>query len=231
MFLLQILLQSWVLYHWAYGEGTHTFIMTLTANFSKGNSAKFVGNATLDGILTHSLEGRTEHLNVSQLLPLEAPNLWEQTESKLQKYLESFQGMVMILSKEKIISYPISIYCTKGCEVSENGTRSFYKILLNGSDFLKFHTKSNNWEGLSNTLVADYTVKKLNQFQETTTNLQFFLQETCANFVRMYTNNKEASTGQREGPSHTPLVIGITIGALALMGLAVCLFLCTGGKR
>ncbi|ETE66223.1 Endothelial protein C receptor, partial [Ophiophagus hannah] len=207
--------KSWALYHWAYGEGTHTFIMTLTANFSKGNSAKFVGNATLDGILTHSLEGHTKHLNVSQLLPLEAPNLWEQTESKLQKYLEN----------------PMSIYCTKGCEVSENGTRSFYKILLNGSDFLKFHTKSNNWEDLSNTSVANYIIKKLNQFEETTTNLQFFLQETCVNFVRMHTNNKEASTGQREGPSHTPLVIGITIGALALMGLAVCLFLCTGGKR
>ncbi|KAG8135861.1 hypothetical protein E2320_008843 [Naja naja] len=231
MFLLQILLQSWALYHWAYGEGTHTFIMTLTANFSKDNSSEFVGNATLDGTLTHSLEGHTKHLNVNQLLPLEAPNLWKQTESKLKNYLESFHGMVMILSKEKIISYPISIYCTKGCEVSENGTRSFYKILLNGSDILKFHTKSNNWEGLSNTLMANDTIKKLNEFQETTTNLQFFLQETCVNFVRMHTNNKEASTGQREGPSHTPLVIGITIGALALMGLAVCLFLCTGGKR
>ncbi|XP_058044293.1 endothelial protein C receptor-like [Ahaetulla prasina] len=231
MFLLQILLQSWALSHWAYGEETHTFIMTLTANFSKGNPAKFVGNATLDGTLTHSLEGHTEQLNVSQLLPLEAANLWEQTESKLHKYLQSFQGMVMILSKEKILSYPISIYCTKGCEVSENGTRSFYKVLLNGSDFLKFHTKSNNWEGLANTLVANYTSTKLNQFQETTTNLQFFLQETCVNFVRMHTNNKEAITGQREGPSHTPLVIGISIGALALMGLAVCLFLCTGGKR
>lgn len=78
--------------------------MTLTANFSKGSSAKFVGNATLDGILTHSLEGHTEQLNVSQLLPLEASNLWEQRESKLHKYLQSFQGMVMILSKEKIIS-------------------------------------------------------------------------------------------------------------------------------
>ncbi|XP_034295496.1 endothelial protein C receptor-like [Pantherophis guttatus] len=231
MFLLQILLQSWALYHWAYGEETHTFIMTLTANFSKGNFAKFVGNAALDGILTHSLEGHNEQLNVSQLLPLEESNLWEQTESKLHKYLQSFQGMVMILSKEKIISYPISIFCTKGCEVSENGTRSFYKILLDGSDFLKFHTKSNNWEGLSNTLVANYTSKKLNQFQETTTNLQFFLQETCVNFVKMHTDNKKAITGQREGPSHTPLVIGISIGALALMGLAICLFLCTGGKR
>ncbi|KAK9401051.1 endothelial protein C receptor [Crotalus adamanteus] len=231
MLLLQILLQSWTLYYWAYGEETHTFIMSLTANFSKENSAEFVGNAVLDGILSHSLEGDIEQLNVSQLLSLEAPNLWEQTESKLHKYLQSFQGMVMILSKEKIISYPISIYCTKGCEVSENGTRSFYKILLNGSDFLKFHTNSNNWEGLSNTLVANYTSKKLNQFPETTTNLQFFLQKTCVNFVRAHTNNKEASTGQREGPSHTPLVIGISIGALALMGLAVCLFLCTGGKR
>lgn len=94
-----------------------------------------------------------------------------------------------------LIADPISIYCTKGCEVSENGTRSFYKILLNGSDFLKFQTKSNNWEGLSNTLVANYTSKKLNQFQETTTNLQFFLQETCVNFVKMHTNNKKAITG------------------------------------
>ncbi|XP_013907261.1 PREDICTED: endothelial protein C receptor-like [Thamnophis sirtalis] len=231
MFLLQILLQSWALYHWAYGEETHTFIMTLTANFSKENSAKFVGNAILNGIMTHSLEGNTKQLNVSQLSPLEASNQWEQTESKLHQYLQSFQGMVAVLSKEKIISYPISLYCTKGCEVSENGTRSFYKISLNGNDFLKFHTKSNNWEGLANTLVANYTSQKLNQFQETTTNLQFFLEETCVNFLRMHTNNKEAITGQHEGPSHTPLVIGISMGALALVGLAVCLFLCTGGKR
>ncbi|XP_070609244.1 endothelial protein C receptor-like [Erythrolamprus reginae] len=231
MFLLQILLHSWALYHWAYGEETHTFIMTLTANFSKGHSAKFAGSASLDGILTHSLEGHTEKLNVSQLLPLEAYNLWEERESDLHKYLQSFQGMAMVVSKENIISYPVFIYCTKGCEVSENGTRSFFKILLNGSDFLKFHTKSNNWESLSKTWVANYTSKKLNEFPETTTNLQFFLQETCANFVKMHTNNKEAITGRHEGPSHTPLVIGISIGALALMGLAVCLFLCTGGKR
>lgn len=78
--------------------------MTLTANFSKENTAEFMGNAVLDGILSHSLEGDIEQLNVSQLLSLEAPNLWEQTESKLHKYLQSFHGMVMILSKEKIIS-------------------------------------------------------------------------------------------------------------------------------
>lgn len=78
--------------------------MTLTANFSKENSAKFVGNATLNGILTHSLEGNTKQLNVSQLSPLEASNHWQQTESKLHQYLQSFQGMVAVLSKEKIIS-------------------------------------------------------------------------------------------------------------------------------
>ncbi|XP_063162897.1 endothelial protein C receptor-like [Candoia aspera] len=231
MLLLQVLLQSWAFYHWAYGEETHTFIMTLIANFSKDNSVEFVGSAILDRTLTHSLDGPNGQLNVSQLLPLQPPNIWDQTKSNLLDYLQSFQALVMLLSKERKISYPISIYCTKGCQVSENGTRSFYKILLNGTDFLKFHTNNNSWEGLSNTLMANFTSKKLNKFPETTTNLQFFLQETCVNFVRAHTNNKGAITGKREGHSHTPLVIGISIGALSLMGLAVCLFLCTGGKR
>ncbi|XP_025025830.1 endothelial protein C receptor [Python bivittatus] len=231
MFLLQILLQSWALYHWAYGVETHAFITSLIANFSKEDSVEFVGNATLDRILTHSLEGRNKQFNASQLFPLELPHLWKQRESNLQDYLQSLQALVMLFSKERNIPYPLSIYCTNGCQVSENGTRSFFKILLNGTDFLKFHTNSNSWEDLANTSLANFTSNKLNQFSETTTNLQFFLQETCVNFVRTHATNNRAMTGKHKGHPHTPLVIGISIGALALMGLAVCLFLCTGGKR
>ncbi|KAH0623931.1 hypothetical protein JD844_007141 [Phrynosoma platyrhinos] len=131
------------------------------------------------------------------------------------------------------IADPLDVYCTAECQLSANGTNNFYEVLLNKVEFLRFHAAKNHWEPLQETPAAIYASTNLNKYNETSTDLQFFLQETCINFIREHTDVKGALTGKHEGRSrsHTPLVLGISIGALAVMGLAVCIFLCTGGKR
>ncbi|KAL8187640.1 UNVERIFIED_CONTAM: hypothetical protein K2H54_052422 [Gekko kuhli] len=79
--------------------------------------------------------------------------------------------------------------------------------------------------------MAWYATGQLNYYNETTKSLQFFLQETCVKFVKEHSDVNQPLTGERQGRSHTPLVLGIIVGAFALLGLAVCIFLCTGGKR
>ncbi|XP_061492560.1 endothelial protein C receptor [Rhineura floridana] len=231
MLLLQILLIS-ALCQWAYGTGSHAFIMIQLAFFQNSSSVEFVGNATLDGKLTHSMEVQNGQLNASQLLPLEPLYLWEQRKSSLQQYLKQFETLVNMYARERNVPYPLHIYCTLGCQIFKNGTNgTFYEVLLNGTDFLRLHAANHSWRPLQDTPVASFASKELNKYPQTNINPAFFLQETCINFVREHTEVKGASTGKHEGRSHTPLVVGISLGSLALMALAVCIFLCTGGKR
>ncbi|XP_062988389.1 endothelial protein C receptor-like [Elgaria multicarinata webbii] len=231
MLLLQILLLSRALCHWVYGADSHAFTMVQLAYFPEKGVVDFAGNATLDGTLTHSLGSHQGQLNVSQLLSLESSDVWKQRKDSLHEYLEFFKGVVTLVAQERNVRYPIHVHCTIGCQLFENVTKSFYEVLLNGTEFLRFHATNHSWVPLRETEAASYASLKLNEFPHSSTSLQFFLQETCINFVRERTNVEEALTGKRKGRPHAPLVLGISIGSLALIGLAVCIFLCTGGKR
>nr|XP_020643134.1 endothelial protein C receptor isoform X1 [Pogona vitticeps] len=231
MLLLHIFLLPWALSCWVHGAESHAFTITQLAYFLNRTSVEFVGNATLDGTLTHSLETHNGQVNVSQLWPLENSDAWKQRERKLQDYLNKFVLLVNLFVNERAASYPLQVHCMKGCQLTENGTNSFYEVLLNGTKFLTFYATRNYWTPLQDTSAAKYTSAKLNEYNETTTDLQFFLQKTCINFIREHTDMQGPLTGKQKGRSHTPLVLGVCIGALALMGLAVCIFLCTGGKR
>ncbi|KAJ7344948.1 hypothetical protein JRQ81_000898 [Phrynocephalus forsythii] len=171
MLVLQIFLLPWALRCWAYGVDSHVFTITQLACFLNSTSVEFVGNATLDGTLTHSLESHNGQFNVSQMWPLETPDAWEQRQSKLQDYLNNFKLLVNLLANEKAVSYPLHVHGTKGCQLSKNDTNRFYEILLNGTKFLTFHATRNLWMPLQGTSAANYTSQKLNEFNQTTTNL------------------------------------------------------------
>ncbi|XP_042315113.1 endothelial protein C receptor [Sceloporus undulatus] len=231
--MLLLFFLSWSFCHWAYGAESHTFTMVQHAYFSNDTSVKIVGHATLDGRRTHSLESHNDHVNVSQLLSLESSDCWELRRSRLREYLSQLKALVQVLTRERNVSYPLDVYCTAECQLSENGTNNFYEVLLNKAKFLRFHAAKNHWKPLQKTSAAIYASTNLNKYNETSTDLQFFLQETCINFIREHTDVKGALIGKHDGRSrsHTPLVLGISIGVLAVMGLAVCIFLCTGGRR
>ncbi|KAF7254308.1 Endothelial protein C receptor [Varanus komodoensis] len=231
MVLLQILLLSQALGRWVYGAEFHDFTMVQLAYFPERMSADIFGNATLDGTLTHSLKYHNGQFNVSQLFPLESSDLWEQRKESLLEYLNIFKDLVSIIARERKILYPLHVHCNTGCQLFANGSNSFYEVLLNGMEFLRFHASNHTWVPLENSARARYTCNKLNEFPQSTVSLQLFLQETCINLIKTHIEMKEASTGKQKGRVHAPLVLGISIGALALIGLAVCIFLCTGGKR
>ncbi|XP_034989064.2 endothelial protein C receptor [Zootoca vivipara] len=243
MLLLQTIF-AWALCHWVYGverahhsttafaAESHAFVMTHLAYFPNSSSVEMVGNATLDGKLTHSVEYQNEQMNASQLLQLESLDLWEQRKSALQYFLELFKTLVNLYARERKIPYPLHIHCILACQIFGNGTnKTSYEVLFNGTDFLRFNAANQSWVPLQETPVASYTSMQLNKYSETSADPAFFLQETCIKFVTEHTTVSGAFTGKHEGRSHTPLVVGISLGALAVMGLALCIFLCTGGKR
>lgn len=231
MLLLQAFLLPSLLYCWTHGVDSHRFTVLHLSYFSNESFVEWEGNATLDGKLTHILKGHNDEFNVSQVLPLEHPHIWEQREDNLQQYLKMFQSVVILYTRERKVPYPFHVQCIQGCLVETGTTSSFYEIFLNGSDFLRFHAANSSWIPLQATPLANYINSQLNKYNETKIPIQFFLQETCIDFVKAHTNVNEPVTGQHEGRSHTPLVLGVMMGALALMGLSVCIFLCTGGNR
>ena len=63
-------------------------------------SSVFWGNASLDGQLSHLLEG----FNVTQVLPLEAPDAWARRQQDVDTYLQLFSQLVKFFSKERPIN-------------------------------------------------------------------------------------------------------------------------------
>lgn len=72
--------------------------MLQQTHVSKGSSV-FWGNASLDGQLSHLLEG----LNVTQVLPLEPPDIWARRQQDVITYLSYFGQLVKLFSKERPI--------------------------------------------------------------------------------------------------------------------------------
>lgn len=76
-----------------------TFTMLQRTRVSKGNSI-FWGNASLDGRLSHLLEG----FNVTQVLPLEPPAVWARRQQDVTTYLIYFGQLVKLFNKERPIN-------------------------------------------------------------------------------------------------------------------------------
>uniref|UniRef100_A0A8D0HRI9 MHC class I-like antigen recognition-like domain-containing protein n=1 Tax=Sphenodon punctatus TaxID=8508 RepID=A0A8D0HRI9_SPHPU len=246
----------------------HTFTMFQLSHFPDSNVVRFLGNATLDGMLTHSLESNGTYLSAHQLLhPLEAPQVWKHRKDSLQTYLRQFWTMVEIVVKEtRIKCYamslayrppgsaprpagltapvpfqhqnppaapdPLHVSCTLGCQLLLNDTsHGFYEVELDGEAILTFHAANASWVTCEDSVLATYTCTQLNQYRETTTKMQHFLQKTCVEFVRQYSKAQNSRMGRQQGRSHAPLALGIALGAFALAGLAIGIFVYTGGYR
>ncbi|NXY91958.1 EPCR protein, partial [Alcedo cyanopectus] len=116
-----------------------------------------------------------------------------------------------------------------GCQLFPNGTaHSFYEVNLNGTAFLSFHVPSATWERRwpGRDAVAAFAELELMKYPKTTRDLQHFLNTTCVDILRA----QNAITGKQSSRSHTPLVLGLILGTFALLGMAVGIFLCTGGS-
>ncbi|XP_005441772.3 endothelial protein C receptor [Falco cherrug] len=201
-----------------------TFTMLQWTRVSDGSSV-FWGNASLDGQLSHLLEG----FNVTQMLPLEPPDAWARRQQDVDTYLQLFSQLVKFFSKERPINYTQSLCCHLGCQLFPNGTaHSFYEVTLNGTAFLSFHVPSATWKRRwpGRDAVATFAEKELMKYTRTTQDLQHFLNTTCVGILQA----QSARTGKQSSRSHAPLVLGLILGAFTLLGIAVGIFLCTGGS-
>ncbi|NXY73946.1 EPCR protein, partial [Glareola pratincola] len=122
-----------------------------------------------------------------------------------------------------------SLCCRLGCRLFPDGTaHSFYEVTLNGTAFLSFHVPNATWERRwpGGDAVAAYAEGELMKYPTTTRDLQHFLNTTCVDILRA----QSAGTGKRSSRSHAPLVLGLILGTIALLGTVVGIFLCTGGS-
>ncbi|NXA06060.1 EPCR protein, partial [Sapayoa aenigma] len=200
------------------------FTMVQHTRVFKGNSM-FWGNASLDGRLSHVLEG----LDVTQVLPLEPPDAWARRQRDVTTYLLNFGGLIKLFNKERPLNYTQSLCCHFGCRLFPNGTsHSFYEVTLNRTAFLSFHVPSATWERRwpGDHPVAAFAETELMKYPTTTQDLQYFLNTTCVSILQA----QSAATGKRSGRSRAPLVLGLVLGTLSLLGTAVGIFLCTGGS-
>ncbi|NXK92030.1 EPCR protein, partial [Formicarius rufipectus] len=201
-----------------------TFVMVQQTRVFEGSSV-FWGNASLDGRLSHVLDGR----NVTQVLPLEPPDAWEQRQKDVATYLSYFSNLVKLFNKERPMDYTQRLCCRLGCRLFPNGTsHSFYEMALNGTAFLSFHVPSATWERRwpGQHQVATFAATELMKYPITTQDLQYFLNTTCVSILQA----QSAGTGKLGSRSRTPLVLGLILGTLSLMGMAMGIFLCTGGS-
>ncbi|NXS65400.1 EPCR protein, partial [Pandion haliaetus] len=200
------------------------FTMLQQTHISKGSST-FWGNASLDGRLSHLLEG----FNVTQVLPLEPPDVWARRQQDVTTYLDYFGQLVKLFSKERPIDYTQNLSCRLGCHLFPNGTtHSFYEVTLNRTAFLTFHVPNATWERRwpGGDLVATFAEQELMKYPKTTQDLQHFLNTTCVGILRA----QSGRMGKQSSRSHTPLVLGLILGTFALLGMAMGIFLCTGGS-
>ncbi|NXG00040.1 EPCR protein, partial [Sakesphorus luctuosus] len=222
--MLRLLLLCGVLGCGAEQAAPLTFTMVQHTRVFQGNSIIW-GNASLDGQLSHILEGQ----NVTQVLPLEPPDAWAQRQKDVTTYLTYFSNLVKLFNKERPMEHTQRLCCRLGCLLFPNGTsRSFYEVALNGTAFLSFHVPNATWERRwpGQHQVATFAVTELMKYPTTTQDLQYFLNTTCVSFLQA----KSARTGRLSSRSRTPLVLGLILGTLSLLGMAMGIFLCTGGS-
>ncbi|KAF5917841.1 hypothetical protein HPG69_009994 [Diceros bicornis minor] len=192
------------------------------------------GNASLGGLLTHVLQGQDTNVTIRQLEPLQDPESWAITESHLKLYLNQFSGFVQLVHKERGVAFPLTIRCFLGCELPSDGSqaRVFFKVAVNGSSFVSFQPETALWVAgpQAHSKVVTYTLQKLNDNNRTRYELLEFLQDTCVQYVQEHIIAKNVK-GSQAGRSYASLILGVLVGSLIIAGVAVGIFLCTGGRR
>ncbi|XP_004585812.2 endothelial protein C receptor [Ochotona princeps] len=215
-------------------EGLQGLHMLHFSYFRNPNHVWYQGNASLGGHLTHKLEGLGTNATFLQLQPLQDPESWAFTERLLQQYLKRFHGLVMLVHRERHVAFPLTIRCYAGCELlpEDSKARVFFNVAVNGSSFMSFQPETALWvAGSSNpSQVATYTMKQLNTYNQTRYELREFLEDTCVQYVHKHLAGGNLK-GSQTGRSYTSLVLGVLVGSFIIAGVAMGIFLCTGGRR
>nr|XP_004668173.2 endothelial protein C receptor [Jaculus jaculus] len=217
-------------------DGPHSLHMLQISYFRDPYHVKHWGNASLGGHLTHTLEGPANNVTILQLEPLQEPESWARTESGLQLYLHQFHSLVQLVHRERkgSVVFPLTIRCFLGCELpsEDSEARTFFKVSVNESSFVSFQSEKALWVADSQepSKAVTFTLKQLNAYNRTRYELQEFLQDTCVQYVEKHIDMKNLK-GSQTGRSYASLVLGILLGSFVIAGVAVGIFLCTGGRR
>ncbi|XP_036273391.1 endothelial protein C receptor isoform X2 [Pipistrellus kuhlii] len=214
-------------------DGARSLHMLQISYFPDPGRVRYQGNASLGGQLTHVLEGWDSNVSVLQLHPLQEPQRWERTEESVRLYLSNFHDLVRLVHQERGVAFPLTVRCFLGCELPPEGSpvHTFFEVALNGSSFVSFQPEVACWEAgpQVTSAVAIYTLRQLNAYNRTRYELQDFLQNTCVQYVEEHLPTKSSKESQARR-SYTSLVLGILLGTFIICGVAVGLFLCTGGR-
>ncbi|ELW69589.1 Endothelial protein C receptor [Tupaia chinensis] len=217
--------------------GPQSLHMLQISYFRDSNQVWYRGNASLGGHLTHVLEGQNSNVTFLQLEPLQEPESWALTESRLQAYLHDFRNFVLLVHRERRLAFPLVIRCFLGCELppelpAGSSARVFFEVAVNGSSLVSFRPETASWVASAQapSEVVTYTLRQLNAYNRTRYELREFLQDTCVQYVQKHFSTKN-STGSQTGRSYTSLVLGVLVGSFVIAGVAVGIFLCTGGRR
>ncbi|XP_028935435.1 endothelial protein C receptor isoform X2 [Ornithorhynchus anatinus] len=209
--------------------GPHRFAMFHVSHFLNASVVRFWGNATLGDTVTHEMEEGGLPPTVRQLESPEPPEIWAETLKDLKAYLEDFKHLVELISRERGLSFPLTLTTSLGCELPGRGSaaHTYYEVSLNASASFRFRPTPALWDSEWRGDLAAFTLRQLNGYNRTRYELQHFLRVTCVNYLK-----RKAPHLEREGArSFTPLVMGIVVGIFIVSGVAVGIFLCTGGGR
>lgn len=232
--LLLLLLPAWTHCSQEASDGPLNLHMIQKSYFSSASQVWHLGNASLGGLQTHTLEGSGNNITITQLQPLQDPESWAHTERRLKVYLEQFSGLVRLVHQERRLDFPLTVRCFLGCELPPEGSKAhvFFKVAVNGSSFVNFEPETALWVAGSKepSRVVTYTLQQLNMYNRTRYELQEFLQDTCVQYVQEHTTMKNVKVSQTRR-SYTSLVLGVLLGCFIIAGVAVGIFLCTGGRR
>ncbi|XP_008569829.1 PREDICTED: endothelial protein C receptor [Galeopterus variegatus] len=229
-----LLLPSWTLCSQEASEGPQSLHMLQISYFRDPYYVWHWGNATLGGRLTHRLEGLGTNSTILQLQPLQDPESWASTESRLRRYLSEFQDLVLLVHRERSLAFPLTISCFLGCELPSEGSQAqvFFEVTVNGSSFVNFQPETALWVqgSKASSRVVTYILQQLNKYNRTRYEVQEFLEDTCVQYIEKHITMKNLK-GSQTGRSYTSLVLGILVGSFIIAGVAVGIFLCTGGRR
>ncbi|XP_060044788.1 endothelial protein C receptor isoform X2 [Erinaceus europaeus] len=129
---------------------------------------------------------------------------------------------------------PLTLSCFLGCDLLPEDPKAhvFFEVTMNGSSFLNFQPETATWVAASQkpSKVTTYILQQLNTYNSTRFEILEFLQDTCVQYVKDY-SNVENLKENRTSHSYTSLVLGILMGCLIIAGVAVGIFLFTGGRR
>ncbi|XP_055977907.1 endothelial protein C receptor [Sorex fumeus] len=215
-------------------EGPQNLHMLQISYFRNPNQVWHHGNASLGGLPTHKLEGWGTNVTFVQLQPLQDPESWAIMEESLRLYIQQFYSLVRLVHQERHLDFPMTVRCSLGCELPTEGSKAsaFFDVTVNGSAFVSFQPETALWVARSGKTsnVATYTLQQLNAYNRTRFELQEFLQDTCVQYVQEHSSVKDGA-GSQKGRSYTSLVLGVLMGCFIIAGVAVGIFLCTGGRR